>query len=173
MLDVLLPDLMVDRIQDINLDILLKKNIKGLILDIDNTLVPNFMKEADDNAVQWIEKVKNAGLKVCIVSNASETRVIKFNERLKIFAIHRASKPGTKAFLKAARNLELEPKEIAVVGDQVFTDVFGGNRANMFTILVKPIDKKEFFFIKIKRIGEKIVLAKHRKKYKAREKSRR
>ena len=163
MLEKFYPRLIVETVQDIELDLLAKKNIKGLILDIDNTLVPGHMKEADDNAVQWMERVKGSGFKVCIVSNASKKRVIKFNERLKVFAIHRASKPGTRAFRKAIRFMEISPEETAVVGDQIFTDVFGGNRLGAFTILVKPIDEREFIFTKLKRIAEKYVLAKYRK----------
>ncbi|MCX8131648.1 MAG: YqeG family HAD IIIA-type phosphatase [Clostridia bacterium] len=161
----LYPDLIVDRIQDIELETLIKKNIKGLILDIDNTLVPQHMKEADENAVRWIEKVRKAGFKTCIVSNASEKRVIKFNERLKVFAIHRASKPGTKAFMRAARLMDIKISEAAVIGDQIFTDVYGGNKAGAFTVLVKPIDKKEFVFVRFKRIFEKPVLMSYRRKY--------
>ncbi|HHW48559.1 MAG TPA: YqeG family HAD IIIA-type phosphatase [Clostridiaceae bacterium] len=157
------PDLIVDKVQDIDLDFLVNKNIKGLLLDIDNTLVPMHMKEADENAVEWIERVKSRGFKVCIVSNASKKRVIKFNEKLKLYAIHRASKPGTKAFKKAMRLLDLKAEETAVVGDQIFTDIFGGNRLNLFTILAKPIHKKETFFIKLKRLPEKLVLALYEK----------
>ena len=109
MLEKFYPSLEVDSVQHIELETLLKNNIKGLILDIDNTLVPMHRKEADERAVAWIEKVRKAGLKACIVSNASQKRVIKFNERLRLQAIHRASKPGTKAFLKAARLMELKP----------------------------------------------------------------
>jgi len=165
MLDIFYPDLHVNGIQDIDLGILSEKNIKGLILDIDNTLVPSHMKEADENALKWIENVRNAGLKTCIVSNASKKRVIKFNEKLKIFAIHRASKPGSKAFMKAVRLMDIKPEETAVVGDQIFTDIYGGNKLNMFTILVKPIDKREFFFVRLKRFPEKYILSKYKRKY--------
>lgn len=159
MFDVFFPDLIVDRVQNIDLDTLIKKRIKGLILDIDNTLVPHHMKEADENAVKWIEKVKNAGFKVCIVSNASRKRVIKFNENLKLFAIHRANKPGLAAFRKALRLMDVEAKEAVMIGDQVFTDVYGGNRMKMLTILVKPIHHKEVFYIKLKRLPEKLILS--------------
>ena len=164
MFEIFFPDLIVDKVQDIDLETLGKNNIRGLILDIDNTLVPSHMKEADQNAVDWIERVKISGLKVCIVSNASKKRVIKFNEKLKLFAIHRASKPGSKAFRKAIRLIDLKAEETAVVGDQIFTDIFGGNRLNMFTILVKPIHKREFLFVKLKRLPEKIVLTHFKKK---------
>ena len=166
MFKVLYPDLIVDKVQDIDLDILVDKGIKGLILDIDNTLVPPHMKEADENAVRWIERIKEAGFKVCIVSNATKKRVIKFNEKLKLYAIHRALKPGTGAFKRAMRLMELKAGETAVVGDQIFTDVYGGNRVNLFTILVKPIHNRESFFVWLKRYPEKIIVARYRDKLK-------
>jgi len=164
MIERFFPRLLVDGIQDISLDILSGRGIKGLILDIDSTLVPSRVKDADENAVQWMERVKSRGFKVCIVSNASKKRVIRFNERLKVFAIHRAKKPSRKAFMKAARLLDMPANKIAVVGDQIFTDIYGGNRLGMFTVLVKPLDKREFFFIKFKRVMEKYILAKYRKR---------
>lgn len=157
------PDLYIGRVQDIDFGYLREKGIKGLILDIDNTLVPHG-KEADENAVRWIERVRSEGASACIVSNASRKRVEKFNERLQLPTIHRASKPRVKAFLTAAGIMELKPDEIAVVGDQIFTDIRGGKKAGMFTILVKPIDKKELAFIKIKRLAELFVLAGYRKR---------
>jgi HAD superfamily phosphatase (TIGR01668 family) len=157
------PDLKVNRVFDIDLKNLKRNNIKGLILDIDNTLVPEHVEEADENAVLWIEEVKKAGFKTCIVSNASQKRVVKFNEKLKVYAIHRASKPGNKSFLKACRFMDIKPEETAVIGDQVFTDIYGGNKVNMFTILVKPLHEKEFIFVRLKRLVERFVLAKYEK----------
>lgn len=166
MIEAFFPDMLADRVQDIELDKLKAANIKGLILDIDNTLVPSHMKEADQNAVQWIERVKEAGLQVCIVSNASKKRVIKFNEKLKLYAFHRAFKPSSKAFVKALDKMGIKPQEAAVVGDQIFTDVYGANKLNMYSILVKPIHKSEFFFVRLKRFPEKFVLARYKEKIK-------
>lgn len=164
------PDVILQKVQDISVAKLEKNNIKGLILDIDNTLVPEHMKEADENAVKWIERIKSAGFKICIVSNASKKRVIKFNDRLQLHAIHRASKPGTKAFEKAGRLMDLKNENIAVVGDQIFTDIYGGNRVNMFTILVSPIHKRESAFVMLKRLPEKLVLYCYNKKIRNMEK---
>ncbi len=164
MLEKLFPSLMVERIQDIDIDFLKKKNIKGLILDIDNTLVATHVKEADQNVIDWIEKAKSNGLKVCIVSNASRKRVVKFNEKLRLFAIYRAYKPGSRAYKKAARLMDVKLDEVAVIGDQIFTDVYGGNRVGMFTILVKPIHKKESILVMLKRFPEKLVLSRYMKR---------
>jgi uncharacterized protein len=152
------PGILVDKIQDIDFEILKQRNIKGLILDIDNTLVPYSLREADENAVKWIEGVTGAGLKACIVSNNSEKRVIEFNKRLKLPAVHRALKPRKRAFKEAMELMGISPPETAVIGDQIFTDIYGGNRLGLYTILVKPIDTNEQFMIKMKRILEKIVM---------------
>lgn len=164
MTDIFYPSLAVDSIRDITVELLDKNNIKGLILDIDNTLVPNHVADADENTVQWIEGMKSAGFKLCIVSNASKKRVVRFNDRLQLYAVHRATKPGTRAFEKAGRMMDFKNKNIAVVGDQIFTDIFGGNRVGMFTILVKPIDKHEGSLVKFKRILEKRILKRYARK---------
>lgn len=152
------PDIIVDGIRDISQALLEQLGVRGLILDIDNTLVPTHAKEADGIALQWLTEMKAHGIKMCIVSNASRARVVKFNEKLELFAIHRAFKPRRGAFKKAAGLMGVDSSNIAVVGDQIFTDVNGGNKAGMITILVKPLHKKEFFFVRLKRVPEKIVL---------------
>lgn len=155
------PNLMVDSVKEIDLDCLIDNNIKGLILDIDNTLVPDYVKEADDNIINWLNKVKKMGFKVCIVSNATQKRVQKFNEKLGIDAISRAAKPKKKPFLKAIQLMGTKAKETAVIGDQIFTDIYGGNKLNMFTVLVKPIASKEFIFVRMKRGVEKLIISKY------------
>ena len=161
MIEKFYPRLVVEKVQSINLNMLIKKGIKGLILDIDNTLVPSFIKEADDKTLKWINQVKSRGIKVCIVSNATKKRVELFNEKLGLEAIYRASKPGERAFKKALSILGLTACQTAVIGDQIFTDVYGGNRLGMYTILVEPIHKEEFIFVKLKRFPEKYILKRY------------
>lgn len=163
MFDLLYPQRIVDSIYEIDLSELYNSNIRGIILDIDNTLVGHGA-DADDKVLELIEKAKNAGIQSCIVSNNSESRVVKFNESLKIPAIHRASKPRRKAFVKGAQIMNLPINQVAVIGDQIFTDILGGNRLGMVTILVKPIGKTEPYFIKLKRALEWVVLKKYSKK---------
>lgn len=170
MLEKFYPALIVDKVQEIDIDAVVRKGIRGLILDIDNTLVPQHVAEADENALEWIGKIKEAGLKACIVSNATKKRVVRFNEKLKLYAIHRALKPGTRAFRKAMRLMDLKPEQTAVIGDQIFTDVYGGNRAGLYTILVKPIHRSESFFVRLKRFPEKLVLARYEKMVKNKKK---
>ncbi len=152
------PDFFADDFLSVDLKALKSRGIKGLIVDIDNTLAPHSQKEADKTIEKWIDKVRHHGFKICIVSNATKKRVEKFNERLDLFAIHRASKPGYKSFMKAVEYMGIRAEEACVVGDQIFTDVYGGRKLNMTTVLVKPIDRKEFIFVRIKRLLEKIVI---------------
>ncbi|KNY26717.1 YqeG family HAD IIIA-type phosphatase [Pseudobacteroides cellulosolvens] len=163
MLEKFFPDVIVDKVQDINLDDLRKKGIKGLVLDIDNTLVAQFTMNASEDIKEWIQRVKDMGFLPCIISNASKKRVAAFNTGLDIPAIHRAYKPSPNSYLRAATLLGIKCSEIAAVGDQIFTDIYGGNRINMYTILVKPIDKKEILFVKLKRHVERFVLFRHSK----------
>ena len=158
MLERFYPKIRAQSIQEIDLEDLIKRNIKGLILDIDNTLVPQHRMDADEEAILWLERVKSYGLRACIVSNASKKRVIRFNEKLQISAIHRAGKPSIKAYLKAITLMDIKRNETAVVGDQIFTDIYGGNKIELLTILVKPIDKKEALWVRLKRFPEKFVL---------------
>jgi HAD superfamily phosphatase (TIGR01668 family) len=158
------PDLYYDSIRHIDLDALKDKGIEGLILDIDNTLVPMHTKDADENAIGWVAELKKKGFKVCILSNAAKKRVARFNKEMSVTAIHRAYKPAGKAFLMAAEKMGLKPENVAVVGDQVFTDIYGGNKANMLTILVKPIDKKEILYVRLKRWPEKYIVSSFKRK---------
>ncbi len=161
MLEKYYPDLYYKRVQDIDLKLLREKGIKGLLLDIDNTLVPDG-KGLNEECLKWIEMLRAEGFKVCIVSNASRIRVDSFREALGIDAIHRAAKPASRSFITALKLIGLEHKNVAMVGDQLFTDIYGGNRLDILTILVKPIDKREFLPLRIRRLAERYVLKRYK-----------
>lgn len=163
MIEKFFPDLFVEALKDINIKMLVKRNIKGIILDIDNTIVPSFVLEVDEEILEWIENVKKSGIKVCIVSNAVRRRVEKLSRQLDIPAIHQALKPAKRAFITAVEKMDTTCEQVAVAGDQIFTDIYGGNRLNMYTILVEPITRKDFVFVKIKRLAEKFVLNRYKK----------
>lgn len=163
MKNLLIPKLYVDSIFEINLDKLKKQGIEALIVDIDNTLVAWDKKEAPRTVIEWFEKVKSKGLKICLVSNNTEERIVKFTENIEIFAIHRATKPRIKPFIDAMEYLGTNENNTAVVGDQIFTDVLGGNRAGLYTILVVPIESKEFFWTTFVRNIERFVLRRIKK----------
>ncbi|WP_425448625.1 YqeG family HAD IIIA-type phosphatase [Dethiothermospora halolimnae] len=156
----LIPDLYVDSIFQIDFDNLKEKGIKSLIIDIDNTLVAWDKESAPDSVIKWFDKIKKMGFNICLVSNNTEDRVVKFNENLSLYAVHRATKPRKKPFLDALSYLKTTVKETAMIGDQIFTDVLGGNRVGLYTILVVPIAGKEFIWTKFIRNIERLVLKK-------------
>ncbi len=153
------PDLCLQDLYSLDFEILRNKGIKGLILDIDNTIVPPHARDIGSKALQWIKKAGSEGFRLLILSNASRHRVDRFFDGTDIEAISRAGKPAVSAFIAAKTKLGLESENIAVFGDQLFTDIAGGNRAGMFTVLVKPIDeRRDWIFIRFKRLLEKIVM---------------
>jgi HAD superfamily phosphatase (TIGR01668 family) len=165
MLKQLVPNLQVSSIYDIDLDALEQQGIKGIITDLDNTLVAAEYPMATPELIRWLDTLQNRGFKVVVVSNNNQTRVSKFADPLNVPYIHRAKKPSNISFKKALKLLGLEREKVVVIGDQMFTDVLGGNRMGLYTILVIPIAiGEEGFFTKINRTMEKIALRWMRKK---------
>ncbi len=158
MLKFLKPKVYEESIFYIDVQTLKENNIKGIIIDIDNTLVEWDKKYASEEAKKWLRNLELEGFRVCLVSNNTKDRVVTFNEELKLPAIHRAIKPRRKSFEKAMDLMETTKDTTAVIGDQIFTDVLGGNRLDLFTILVVPLGKKEENFTKFMRKIEKRVL---------------
>ncbi len=153
------PDLYLQDLYSLDFEVLRNNGIKGLILDIDNTIVPPHARDIGSEALQWIKKAGSEGFRLLILSNASRRRVDRFVAGIDIEAISRAGKPAASAFTAAKSKLGLESENIAVFGDQLFTDIAGGNRAGMFTVLVRPIDeRRDWIFIRFKRLLEKIVM---------------
>lgn len=134
-----------------------KLGYKGILFDIDNTLVPHGEK-ADEKAVNFFKKLRDIGFKFCLISNNKEERVKPFADAVGAPYIFDAHKPSVNAYNRAMELMGTDMDETIFVGDQVFTDVFGGNRANMYTILVRPIHPKEEIQIVLKRYLEKIVM---------------
>jgi uncharacterized protein len=161
----LLPDQIVNTVFDINLDEMFARGVRGIITDLDNTLVSAKTPLATPKLLAWLDHVKEQGFKVVILSNNNGTRVSKFAEPLGIPYIPAARKPAGGAFLRALKLMELKSEQAVVVGDQMLTDVFGGRRAGLHTILVTPIaPKEEGWATQINRRIEKIALARLRKK---------
>jgi HAD superfamily phosphatase (TIGR01668 family) len=158
MLEKFYPDIYLNSVYDITTEFLNEKGLKGIIFDIDNTLVPMHQPRADDKTIHWLNYLISEGIKVIIVSNARLNRVKEFCRGLDVPYIYKASKPFSGAFIKASSQMRLRGNEIAMVGDQIFTDIIGGNRLDMFTILVKPINPKELITIRLKRVLEKVVI---------------
>ncbi len=154
----LCPDRYVDSILEVEPGELRASGIKGVITDMDNTLVAWNQRTATSGLHCWMENLKENGFNVCIVSNNSAEQGSELARQLDVPAIWYAVKPRRKAFRKALRILDLPPSQVAVVGDQLFTDVLGGNRLGLYTILVVPISQKEFIWTKMMRGFEKRML---------------
>lgn len=164
MLELLCPDDCVDKVMDIDLKQLYRRGIRGLILDVDNTLLGWESDELPTQVSAWVQKAKQLGFRVCIASNGTKTRVRKIAEDLDVPAISKAVKPRKRPFRRALKILGTTPQSTAVIGDQIFTDVLGGNRMDLYTILINPVSKTELRTTKIVRRVERRVLTRlHRK----------
>lgn len=166
---ILYPDYYCNKITDISIELLKEKNIKGLILDIDNTLI-DFDRNILEGAEQWVLKMKDYGIKCIILSNTNKVdKVTKVATSLDLPYIYLATKPLKRGFRKAQKELGLDSVDIAAIGDQIFTDVWGANRCKMFSILVNPISKKDLWMTRLKRPLEEMVIKSYVKKQKKKE----
>lgn len=158
MLSNLTPNEYYDSIFDITPGYIKKIGINGLIVDLDNTLIPRNEIIAPSELVKWLDGMKEAGLKLVIVSNNSKTRGSKIAHKLDLPLVATAKKPWRTAFNKGLKSIGSKKDESAVIGDQIFTDVLGGNRMGLYTILVVPLSGKEFIGTRVVRQIEKVVL---------------
>lgn len=160
--NLLFPNKYVEKITDIDSRFLKERNISAIIIDVDNTVM-DFKRDIIDGLVEWYNELKNNNIRVIILSNTSKkTKATKVAELLNIDYFMRAKKPRKKGFLKATNKLNTPLENIAVIGDQVYTDVLGANKLSMFSILVNPLNEnKEHWFTKLKRPFEERVLLKY------------
>jgi HAD superfamily phosphatase (TIGR01668 family) len=140
LLQLMLPKQTVRTIYDIDLEALKRNGIRGIMTDLDNTLVGSKVALATPELGTWLEQVRAHGFQVVVVSNNHDARVRAFAEPLKLPFVSRAKKPFNAAFSRALQMMSLRPQEAAIVGDQMMTDVLGGNRLGLYTILVDPIE---------------------------------
>ncbi len=161
MRDLLRPDLCFNGVADISFDKLLEKEVKYILLDLDNTLI-NMYRELEGKIIEWVNLAKKKGFQLYILSNTNKIdKVSTVATKLDIPYIHSARKPFKKGFKKAIKEFNIEPKYTAMVGDQLFTDVIGGNVMNMISIYVNPISKKEHWYTSWKRPIEACFLKKY------------
>ena len=163
MIKKLYPTQAIDSIFDLPIQALKEEGMKGIVFDIDNTLVPYDVAEPTDEIIEFFDEIQKQGMKITLVSNNTEDRVIKFNEKLKVLALHKAQKPLTKSFKKALEMMNCKKEETIIVGDQIFTDVYGGNCIGIRTYLVSPISDKDEWQTKIKRGLERQVIKSYKR----------
>lgn len=157
MLRIFYPKRIADSAYVIDYNSLYNEGYRGIIFDIDNTLVEHGA-DASPRAIKLIAKLKKMGFEVCLISNNKEERVARFNREINIKYIHNANKPAKKNFIKATKLMGTTINNTVFIGDQLFTDVFGANRIGMMSYFVKPIGPKEEIQIVFKRKLERIVL---------------
>lgn len=151
------PRLHVTSIHGIDLSRLAAAGVKGIILDIDNTIAEWGSKDVPDAVLVWLDDARTHGFRLCMLSNSRRHRIDAVSRALGIPAAQ-GLKPFSAAFISALKVLGTSPEETALIGDQVLTDVFGGNRAGLYTILVQPMSGTEFFTTRIARSIERIIL---------------
>ena len=156
------PDEYLDSTYEINFEKLYQEGYRGLLFDIDNTLVPHG-EPADERVKELFVHLKSLGFRYCFLSNNQMERVSSFHEAIGGEFIENAHKPSVKNYLKAMKMLGTNKENTIFIGDQLFTDIYGAKRAGIRNILVKPIHPKEEIQIVLKRYLEKIVLHYYRK----------
>lgn len=159
---ILYPNAHFNNVREIKIDFLRENNINALILDVDNTLI-DFDKNLLPETVEWANKLKEEGIKLYILSNSNKKEKVKtVAKKLNVEYEYFGKKPLKIGFNKVQKILVEKPENIGVVGDQIFTDVIGGNRCKMFTILVDPIDEKDIWITRLKRPIENAIKNKYK-----------
>ena len=153
----LYPTKYLDSSYSIDYEQLYRSGIRGLIYDIDNTLVEHGMP-ATERAIKLFERLRGIGFDTCLISNNKEPRVKPFADAVGSKYVYDAHKPSRKNYIRAMELMGTDTGNTYFIGDQIFTDVYGANRAGIPSILVKPIHPKEEIQIVLKRKLEKILL---------------
>ncbi|HOP65843.1 MAG TPA: YqeG family HAD IIIA-type phosphatase [Bacilli bacterium] len=152
------PKMYYKDIFSVNYELLKEKGIKCLLFDLDNTIEPIIIPLPDDEDIAFFNKLKGMGFKVIIMSNGYKERVTKFAKKLKVDVIYFSLKPFVKSYLTMMYKYHLKPKEIAAIGDQLVTDIWGANNAKITSIFVDRICDIEKKGTKINRFFEKLIL---------------
>ncbi len=159
------PDETVSSTYEIDFESLYEEGFRGILFDIDNTLVEHGM-DANSQAVELFGRLKKIGFECCLISNNKKKRVSSFNHQIGAHIVFDAHKPSRKNYFYAMELMGTDKDNTLFVGDQLFTDIWGAKRSGIRNILVKPISKKEEIQIVIKRVFEKIILSEYRSKKK-------
>ncbi|MGX9135351.1 YqeG family HAD IIIA-type phosphatase [Rummeliibacillus sp. JY-2-4R] len=142
---------------DITPEKLMQLGIKGIITDLDNTLIEWDRPDATEELIEWFKIMHDAGIQIVILSNNKEPRVKKFADPLGIPYIFKAQKPLARGFKRALDLLKMRPEEVLMLGDQMLTDMMGANRSKLHTILVKPVAQSDGFVTRFNRMIERRV----------------
>ena len=156
------PDIKLRGITDITVELLNKYDIKALLLDVDNTMSTHHGTILTDGLMDWIANMQSNGIKLMVLSNSKKARIKPFAARIGLPFISLGCKPMPSGYLRGAKALGEKRKNIAIVGDQMFTDVLGGNVVGVKTILLTPIKPEDGWSFKLRRRLEKILYKKYK-----------
>jgi hypothetical protein len=156
------PNIYLKSVDEIDFEKLRDNGIRGIISDIDNTLVPHGAP-ADEHIIELFEKIHSIGIDTCLISNNQQPRVEPFAKKVKSNYICDAHKPSVKNYIKAMEIMETDVHSTIFIGDQIFTDIWGANRTGIKSIMVEKINPKEEIQIVLKRIPERFILWMYRR----------
>ncbi len=159
---ILLPDIKLERITDISLELLNKFDIKALLLDVDNTMSTHHGTVLTEGLMEWIAEMQQNGIKLCVLSNSKEKRVCPFAQKIGLPYISLGLKPLPTGYLRGVKRLGERRKNVAIVGDQIFTDILGGNIVGVRTILLTLIKAEDGWSFKLRRRLEKKIISKYK-----------
>ena len=158
------PDIYQKCIFTIDYKKMKKSGIKCLLFDLDNTISPLSVKKPDKKTIDLFEELKDMGFKVIIVSNNIKTRVAPFKDILNVDASHSSGKPFKHKYNKIMKIYGFKDTEIAAIGDQILTDIYGANRMQFTSVYVNPLDKSDAFVTKLNRFIERRIIKRLTKK---------
>lgn len=159
-----MPEYYFNTFKDASAEFLLSIGVKGIVLDIDNTLEPYEHPEAGEEVIKWFEELKAAGIKTAIVSNNNAERVSIFNKKFNMPAYPNGAKPFKTNVLKAIADMGITKEESILMGDQIFTDVWAAHNAGIRAILVPPINDKKDILTRFKRLLEYPIMMSYKKR---------
>ena len=148
-----LPKIVADALTDLSPELLQRHGIRLLMMDFDNTIVPYTTNIPTEKMEAWLRMMVQSDIRLCVVSNSKKDRVRVFCGKYGIPVITHANKPGTKGIEECLARFGIDRKEAAIVGDQIFTDTLGGNRAGVTSILIRAIDQHNIW-LKLRHVAE-------------------
>jgi HAD superfamily phosphatase (TIGR01668 family) len=155
-----IPDMYQKSIYTIDYNKLKANGIKCILIDLDNTLVPTSLDYPTKNNIELINELKEMGFKIILFSNSPKKRVKPFKDELQVDASASSMKPLKRKFLKVLNEYKYEQNEVAIIGDQILTDILGGNKVGITTILVNPVSSKDLLFTSLNRYLENRIINK-------------
>lgn len=159
-----IPDIYQKSIYTVNYSKLLSRGIRCLLFDLDNTIIAKGDNKLPQKAKDLFINLKQKGFKVIIFSNSPKSKVKKFQKFFDIDCYHSVKKPLSNNFIKLLQDYKFDINEVAIIGDQIMTDILGGNKVGITTILVNPISEKDIIFTKFNRIVENRIMEKLKNK---------